>query len=80
MVNKAFEAIKNLSEDQIKEYLPIANLEIDEENDPEWVKDYKRFLKKNNLTMKTRRSKFKGDFNLSKDLEQSKKEKWLINK
>ncbi|CAI2386160.1 unnamed protein product [Moneuplotes crassus] len=73
---KAFDAIQKLSKEQIKEYLPLTTLDVDEENDPEWLRDYKRFLKTNKINMDTKITTLKEDYDLTKDLEESKNSKW----
>lgn len=74
---KAFEALDMLTEEQIKEFLPLTNLESDDEEDPEWVRDYKRFLRQNELNLKHMRQ-IKGKYDLTKDIHESKKQKWLM--
>ena len=40
--SEVYDAMNNLEEEQIKEYFPLTDLKISNENGPEWVKDYKR--------------------------------------
>lgn len=75
---KAFEAMDKLDESQIREFLPLTNLDTDVDGEPEWVKDYKRFLRKNDLDIKTHMKPFKSKFDLTANLQESKKEKWLL--
>lgn len=74
---KAFDAMNKLKEEQIKEFLPLTNLEIDEEKDPEWVKDYKLFLRQNEINLKQHMKPRADKYDLTKDLQDSKRKKWL---
>jgi hypothetical protein len=74
---KAFEAITKLKEEQIKEFLPLTTLEIDQEKDPEWVKDYKLFLRHNEINLKKHMKPRTDKYDLTKDLQDTKQKKWL---
>lgn len=66
----AFEAMDLLDEDQIKEFLPLTNVDTDDEKDPLFIKEYKRFLYKNDLDL-THLSR-SVNFNLTESLQQTK--------
>lgn len=46
---KAFEELENLTDEEIKQSLPMND--IDDEDDADWVKEYKRFLKANQMNV-----------------------------
>ena len=76
--SKAFEAMELIDEEQIKEYLPLTCLDSDDEKDPDWVREYKRFLRKNDIDLKAHMRNKKNKFNLTKEIEETKQKKWLL--
>ena len=76
--SQAFEAMNLLEDDQIKEYLPLANVDKEDHKEPHFVKEYKRFLKRNDLDITHLNSNYTGNFNLTEELKESKKAKWML--
>jgi len=74
---QAFEALDLLTEKQIKQFLPLTNLRLDDEKDPEWVRDYKLFLNHNNFDIKTHMKPLNWEYDLTEDIKLTKEQKWL---
>lgn len=74
--SKAFEAIQKLSKAQVMEYLPLTDIEVEDENDPEWFADYKKFLQYNNLEADSHRRNYNNSYDLTQDLEDAKNSEW----